>query len=426
MPVGIKDRVFYGWVIVVVFLVIQAVLMGIASSFTVFFKPIEAEFEITRTVTSAISSVSMILIPVSGFVGGWALDRYGPRIVLLGMSLLTGLSLVLTSRTGAVWQVFLTYSVLLAIGMGPVYVVATSTVSRWFNKKRGLAVGIAGSGEGLGTITMAPLSNFLISRFSWKTAYLIIGLITWAVIIPLSRLLKKEPGEIGALPDGVKIEGENIAPTTPELQTQESGMTLSETLKTRGFWAVAGIWFFFSFCMSMLFTHIVPHVTDIGITATEGAIIISIMGAARVCGMIGLGIIADRTGRKKIAVISTLVQAGAMVWLLWAQQLWMFYLFAIIYGLGNGGLFSGVTSLLGDAFGLERLGSILGLLEIGWGLGAGIGPLVAGFIYDTSSSYSFAFILGAASMTAITFLVVMLQPMSSHQHEQAGNDTPAI
>jgi MFS family permease len=412
VPLKFKDGVFYGWIIVAVFLAIQAVLMGIASSFTVFFKSIEAEFELTRTVTSAISSVSMILIPISGFFGGWALDRYGPRIVLFVMGLITGLSLVLTSRTGAAWQVFITYSVLLAIGMGPVYVVATSTVSRWFNKKRGLAVGIAGSGEGLGTITMAPLSTFLISRYNWKTAYLILGLITWAVVIPLSRLLKKEPKEIGALPDGVKTEERDMTGVNPDANTQESGMSLAETLKTRGFWAVAGIWFFFSFCMSMLLTHIVPHVTDIGISATEGAIIISIMGAARVCGMIGLGIVADRAGRKKVAVISTLVQAGAMVWLLWAQELWVFYVFAIVYGLGNGGLFSGVTSLLGDTFGLDHLGSILGLLEIGWGIGAGIGPLIGGYIYDTSSSYSLAFILGAGSMAAITFLVFMLQPAS--------------
>ena len=425
MPVKLKDGVFYGWVIVAVFLVIQAVLMGIASSFTVFFKSIEAEFELTRTVTSAISSVSMILIPISGFFGGWALDKYGPKVVLLCMGLLTGLSLVLTSRTVAAWQVFLTYSVLLAIGMGPVYVVATSTVSRWFNKKRGLAVGIAGSGEGLGTITMAPLSNFLISKFNWKTAYLIIGLITWAVVIPLSRFLKKEPGEIGALPDGVKVEKDDIASMKQVAQTQESGMTLVETLKTRGFWAVAGIWFFFSFCMSLLFTHIVPHVTDIGMTATEGAIIISIMGAARVAGMIGLGIVADRMGRKKVAIVSTLVMAGAMLWLVWMQELWIFYLFAVLYGLGNGGLFSGVTSLLGDTFGLERLGSILGLLEVGWGIGAGIGPLIGGFIYDTSSSYSLAFILGAGSMAAITFLVVMLQPASSRRYEQASNDKQA-
>ena len=419
----IKDGIFYGWIIVAVFLVIQAVLMGIASSFTVFFKSIEAEFELTRTVTSAISSVSMVLIPISGFFGGWALDRYGPKVVLFAMGLITGLSLVLTSRTGAAWQVFLTYSVLLAIGMGPVYVAATSTVSRWFNKKRGLAVGIAGSGEGLGTITMAPLSNFLIARFNWKTAYLIIGLITWAVVIPLSRLLKKEPGEIGSLPDGVQAQEGGITGLNPE--TEGFGKTLAETLKTRGFWAVTGIWFFFSFCMSMLFTHIVPHLTDIGLSATEGAMIISIMGVARVVGMIGLGIIADRTGRKKIAVISTLVQAGAMVCLLWAQELWVFYIFAVIYGLGNGGLFSGVTSLLGDTFGLDRLGSILGLLEIGWGLGAGIGPLIGGFIFDTSSDYSLAFILGAGSMAVIVFLVVMLQPMSSHRYEQAGNDRPA-
>lgn len=426
MPFRLKDGIFYGWVIVAVFLVIQAVLMGIASSFTVFFKSIEAEFELTRTVTSAISSVSMVLIPISGFIGGWALDRYGPRVVLLLMGIITGLSLILTSRTGAAWQVFLTYSVLLAIGMGPVYVVATTTVSRWFNRKRGLAVGIAGSGEGLGTITMAPLSNFLISRFSWKTAYLIIGLITWAVVIPFSRFLKKDPGEIGVLPDGLKAEEGDITRVNVEAKPQESGMTLSETLKTRGFWAVAGIWFFFSFNLSLLFTHMVPHVTDIGITATEGAMIISIMGAARVAGMIGLGIVADRAGRKKVAVISTLIQAGAMVWLVWAEDLWVFYIFAVLYGLGNGGLFSGVTSLLGDTFGLGRLGSILGLLEIGWGLGAGIGPLIGGFIYDTSSSYSLAFLLGAGSMAVITFLVVMLQPKSSHRYEEAGNDKPAI
>ncbi|UCD09750.1 MAG: MFS transporter [Dehalococcoidales bacterium] len=421
MPVRLKNGIFYGWIIVAVFLVIQAVMMGIASSFTIFFKSIEAEFELTRMATSAISSVSMVLIPISGFIGGWALDRYGPRIVLFVMGLITGLSLVLTSRTGAAWQVFLTYSVLLAIGMGPVYVVATSTVSRWFNKKRGLAVGIAGSGEGLGTITMAPLSNFLITKFSWKTAYLIIGLITWAVVIPLSRLLKKEPGEIGALPDGVEPEEDDMPEANSDVDIQGSGLTLAETLKTRGFWAVAGIWFFFSFCMSMLFTHIVPHVTDIGITATEGAMIISVMGAARVGGMIGLGIVADRIGRKKVAIVSTLVMAGAMLWLVWVQDLWMFFVFAVIYGLGNGGLFSGVTALLGDTFGLDRLGSILGLLEIGWGIGAATGPLIGGFIFDTSASYSLAFILGAGSMAAITFLVIMLRPVSSRQYEQAGN-----
>lgn len=184
MPFGLKNGLFYGWVIVIVFFVIQAILMGIASSFTVFFKPIEAEFDLTRTTTSAISSVSMILAPISAFIGGWALDKYGPRIILLLMGLFTGLSLVLTSQTGAAWQLFITYSLLLAVGMGAIYVVAMSTVSRWFDKKRGRAVGIAGSGGGLGTVAMAPFSTYLISRFDWQKAYLIIGIsrLPWSLL----------------------------------------------------------------------------------------------------------------------------------------------------------------------------------------------------------------------------------------------------
>ncbi len=416
MPVKLKNGIFYGWVVVIVFLLIQVVLMGIMSSFTIFFKSIEAEFELTRTVTSAISSVSMVLLPLTAFAGGWALDRYGPRKVLFFMGLITGLSLVLTSRTNAVWQLFLTYGVLLIIGTGAIYAVSVSTVSRWFDKKRGLAVGVSGSGEGIGTMIMAPLSTFLIARFNWKTAYLVLGLITWAVVLPLSRLLKKEPGEIGVLPDGVQpVTHETVITRTEAITPEKPEGSLADTLKTRGFWTVAGIWMFFSFCMSMILTHIVPHITDVGISAGDAATVISLMGAARMIGMIGLGVVADRAGRKKVAIISTLVQSGAMVWLIWAQELWMFYLFAVVYGLANGGLFSGVTALLGDTFGLKRLGTILGLLEVGWGLGAAVGPLVGGFIYDTRGSYSIAFILAAAAMIVITFLVVILQPENSRE-----------
>jgi OFA family oxalate/formate antiporter-like MFS transporter len=416
MPFRIKNGLYYGWIIVIVYLVIQAVMMGVNSSFTVFFKPIEAEYGLTRTTTSAISSLSMALIPLSGFAGGWALDRYGPRIVLFFMGLLTGLSLVLSSQTNAVWQLFLTYGVLLAVGMGAIYVVATSTVSRWFDKKRGLAVGIAGSGEGVGTVLIAPLSAFLISRFSWKTAYLIIGLITWAVVMPLSRLLKKDPQEIGLLPDGIRPDAAGtVSGDRPTGVPSPRDLTLVEILKTRSFWCVVGIWLFFSFGMMMLLTHIVPHVTDYGVQPEDAALIVGIMGAARVVGMVGLGSVADRFGRKRVAVASTLVQAGAMFSLVWLRDPWMFFLFAVAYGLGNGGLFSGVTSQLGDTFGLSRLGAVLGLLEIGWGTGAAVGPLVGGLFYDTYGSYSGAFIMGAAAMVVIVFLVTGLRPETKRQ-----------
>lgn len=323
-------KVYYGWILVILFLVIQAVLMGVNSSFTVFFKHIESEFALSRTTTSAISSVAWILIPLTAFAGGWAMDRYGPRIVLFFMGLFTGLSLVLTSQTTEAWQLFITYSVLLSIGFGAIYAVAISIISRWFDKRRGLAVGIAGSGEGIGSVIVAPFSTFLISRFNWKTAYLILGIVVWAIVLPLSRLVKRDPRDIGLLPDGVKpgkvVQSELVAkaaeiPKGPQL-------SVAGIMKTSSFWFVVGIWLFFSFCMLMLITHLVPHLTDMGVSATNAAMIVGILGAARAVGMIGLGGVSDRFGRKKVAIISTLVQAAVMLWFVWIQDLWMLYLFA--------------------------------------------------------------------------------------------------
>ncbi len=412
MTLNLKTRPYYGWIIVAVFLVIQAVFLGVNSSFTVFFKHIETEFALSRTMTSAISSVSWILIPLTAFAGGWAIDRFGPRIVLTLMGLFTGLSLVLTSQTTAAWQLFLTYSVLLSIGFGAIYAASISIISRWFDKKRGLATGIAGSGEGLGSITIVPLATLLISGFTWKPAYLILGIIVWVLVIPLAWLVKKNPAEVGLLTDGLKPAEADIPAVKPaEIQAAGNTLSLMDIVRTRSFWTGAGIWFFFSFCMLLVVTHIVPHATDIGISAGDAAIVVGVFGASRAVGMIGLGVVSDKVGRKKVAITATIIQALVMVWLVWAQDLWAFYIFAVVYGLGNGGLYAGITPLLGDTFGLERLGTVLGLLEIGWGVGAAVGPLLGGFLYDSTGSYTWAFIAGAASMVVTAGLVAVLKPV---------------
>ena len=411
MTFRLKHAFYYGWIIVVIFLIVQAVMMGINSSFTVFLTHIESAFSLSRTTTSAVSSVSWALIPLTAFAGGWALDRYGPRIVLLFMGLVTGLSLVLTSRTTEAWQLFITYSLLFPLGFGAVYAIAIATISRWFDKKRGVAVGIAGSGEGIGSVVLVPLSTLLIARFDWKTAYLILGFIAWALVIPLSIIAKKDPEEVGLLPDGLaKKTSATVSAGTGGDNSARSGLTLAEIIKTRSFWCVAGIWFLFAFSMLMLITHIVPHLTGIGISEGEAALVVGVFGVARAVGMIGLGVVADRAGRKKIAVISTLFQAGAILSMVWLREPWMFYLFAVVYGLANGGLFSGTTPLLGDTFGLDRLGAVLGLLEIGWGAGGAVGPLIGGVFYDVYGSYTLAFVLGAAATVLIIFLVIALRP----------------
>lgn len=411
MPARVKKRIYYGWVIVAIFLVIQALLIGVNAAFTVFFKHIEAEFALSRTATSAISSVAWVLIPLTAFAGGWALDRYGPRKVLLVMGSFAGLSLVLTSQATEAWHLFFTYSVLLSMGFGAIYAVAISVVSRWFDKRRGLAVGIAGAGEGVGQVAMVPLSTFLIAAFDWKIAYLILGILIWVLVLPLSQLLKRDPSEIGLLPDGGIPEKIASSDTSGKDEVAVPKTSVMTIVKSRSFWIVVGIWLFFSFCMLMIVTHMVPHMTDLGISDGNAALVVGIFGGVRALGMISLGNVADRFGRKKVAVISTLIQVGAMVWLVFTQDLWGFIVFAVLYGLANGGLFSGITPIFGDTFGLDRLGTVLGLLELGWGAGAAIGPLVGGAFFDSSGSYTMAFILGAIAMVLVAGLVAVLKPV---------------
>jgi len=331
------------------------------------------------------------------------------------MGLFTGLSLLLTSQTNSVWQLFITYSLLLSMGTGALYVVPASTISRWFDKKRGLAFGIASSGSGLGTVIMAPFATYLISNFDWRMAYLVIGLIAWLIVIPLSRLLKKDPREIGALPDGANSPSKDME--IEEESIQPADLSLLQVFRTRNFWLIMFVWLFFASCVLLVFTHLVPHATDIGISAGEAATVLSLMGGSAIAGRVLMGIASDRIGRRLAPITCALLLAGAMLWLIWSQDLWMFYLFASVYGFAYAGLGSTMGALIGDTFELGKIGAIFGVLEVGWGIGAAIGPAIGGLIFDVSNSYSIAFLLGSAVMLIAALLIAPIRRKTNRNFE---------
>ncbi|MBI4187953.1 MAG: MFS transporter [Chloroflexi bacterium] len=412
MSLWLRDRLFYGWVMVAALFLCGAAFWGMRFSFGVFFKSIESEFTLSRTVTSAVFSLYGMLGSVFAGFGGWALDRYGPRLVILMMGLFTGLGLVLTSQTNSAWQLFVTYSLLLAMGTGAAYVVEMSTILRWFEKKRGLALGITGSGGGAGTIAIAPLATYLITSFNWRTAFIVLGLAVWLLVIPLSRLLKRDPQEIGALPDGVRLG--SVKSTAAGLTIgnniiQRGSLSLAQAFRTRSFWLVFLIWLFFGITVFMILAHIVPHVTDIGFSPGQAASVLSLISGTSVAGRVLMGFVSDRISRKMAVIICSVLQGGAMVWLIWSRELWMLYLFAVAYGFAYGGVGPVVAALLGDTFGLGKIGAILGVLELGYGVGAFLGPVIGGFIFDTTSSYSIAFLIGALAMLIMLVLVTFIR-----------------
>ena len=409
---GIRHRLFYGWVIVATFLVVGTTLWGIRFSFGVFFKPIESEFELTRAATSSIFSAHMVIGSLFAIMGGWAFDKYGPRIVILLMGLIAGLSLLLTSQTNSLWQLFLTYSLLLSMGTSAIFAGVMSTVSRWFDRKRGMALGIASSGAGLGTVVMAPLAAYLISSFDWRTAYAIIGAIILLVVIPSSRLLRKDPYEIGTIPYGTKPYSIDRSPGRQENEkdiNKPASLSLSEAIRTRSFWFVIFVWFFIASSLFLVTTHIVPHVTDIGFSPLQAASVLSLVGVVAIAGRIIMGAVSDKIGRKVTAITCAVIQAVALTWLIWAQDMWMFYVFAVMFGLAWGGMGPSAAALIGDTFGLGRLGSILGVLDVGYGIGAAIGPVIAGLVFDISNSYHVAFLFAIGAMVIATMLIVLIR-----------------
>jgi MFS family permease len=390
-------------------LLIAVMGLGTRYSFGVFLKSLEIEFSASRGATSGIFSVYMLLCALFSVAGGWALDRYGPRKIALLMGSLTGLSLLLTSQANTPWQMLITYGLLLSLGTGPIYTVVNSTTSRWFDKKRGFAVGITSSGGGLGAIVIAPFATYLISTFDWRMAFLLLGLIAWIIMASMALLLIKDPRDIGRLPDGVKSESLQTGTRAKERGALSADYSVAQASKMSQFWFLAFTWLFISLSLHLIFVHAVPYAIDMGIKPMDAAVMISLVGAANIPGRIMMGKLSDILSRKTLGVACALIQVATLLWLIWANALWMLYMFSVVYGFLWGGSGAVITALIGDVFGTRNLGSIMGIMSAGWSLGAALGPAMGGYIFDVSGNYFVAFATAAAALFMSALFVALIR-----------------
>ena len=384
-----EPRFFYGYVIVIVAFLIQMLMYGSFYSFGVFFKPLAAEFDWSRAVTSGAFSAKMLMGGIFSIVMGRLNDRLGPRIVLTVGGLFLGLGYLLMSQINALWQLYLFYAVLVAIGMSTGWVPLVSTIARWFVKSRGLTTGIVVSGVGAGTLIVPPIANWLIANYGWRTSYLLIGGVTLVVIVLAAQFLRRDPKEIGLSPYGgseVSVKGRS---------EESEGLSLLMAVRNRQFWMIGVIFFCFTFCIQTIMLHIVPHTTELGISTTIAASVLAIIGGASIAGRIAMGGLADRLSNRRPLFMALVLAAIALFYLQPANQVWMFYLFAIAFGFAYGGLPALMSPIAAELFGLGSLGVILGSLGLMSTMGGAIGPVLAGHIFDTTSSYSQAFLLCA-------------------------------
>ena len=397
-----KPRFSYGYIIVVAAFFIQILSWGTYNTFGIFFNPLSTELGLTRAMTSGPRSLSFFLMGLVGIIAGRLNDRFGPRLVVTISGLFLGLGYLLMSQVNALWHFYLFYGVIIALGMSAPDIALLSTIARWFAKRRGMMSGIIKVGAGIGMLAMPLLANWLISNYGWRNSYIVIGFIALVLGISAAQFLRRDRGQKGLSPDGHEVEGKSQS-------LEVNGLSLQKAIYTRQFWMLSAIYFLFVFCAHTILTHIYPHAVDLGIAEATAANILATIGGASIAGRFIMGSAGDRIGNKLAMIITLIMLAVALLWLIVAEEIWMLFAFVALYGFAHGALFTLISPMTAELFGLSSHGVIFGTINFIGTVGGTIGPVMAGYIFDITRSYQLDFIIIAIAGIIATVLTINIK-----------------
>ncbi|MBI3015286.1 MAG: MFS transporter [Candidatus Tectomicrobia bacterium] len=399
-----KNRLPMAWIVLALTFLMQMAYSGGHFSFGVFLKPLSEQFQWSRGATAFAYT---LLWWVSGFAAiylGWLSDRIGTRKVLVFSGLVFGLGIFLSGRIQSLWEFYLYFGVLGGIGRAAARAPLLSAVFQFFNRRRGLAVGIALSGTGVGTLLFPSLARYLISAADWRAAFLVMGLLIWLILVPAALIIRKpKPGEVE--PAG-KPTAQNPIDTDARgiLGSAQEEWTMAAALRNRVFWIfiITGL----ACCVShsLPLAHIVAYASDRGIPDLKAASVLGVIGISAAIGRLLWGVVSDRIGPRKTVLCCIILQTMMMFVVAFAESLGAFYVFAVGFGLAYGGVLPQYAVVTRELFGLNRFGTVYGMHSFATSLGMGSGGIVGGYIFDLSGSYFLAFMVSTAlGLMAIGF-----------------------
>jgi MFS family permease len=395
----------YGWVIVAVCGLMVAITYGLMYSYSVFLKPLAGYFNWDRATVSAIYSISFVIRGAFGVGVGWLADRYGPAKVMAFCGFMLGLGLVLSGHVQGLWQFYITYGLIEAIGLSGAFGIGTATVSRWFTQNRGLALGIVATGSGLGTLFIVPGTERLISTSGWSQAFVICGIAGGVIMMAAAYFLRPVPPPQSLLT--IKPQTRVGAGVVPPDE-----MALSGAVRDARMMLFMGAIFTFFFGIQIVMVHLVSYATDAGISPLVAASFVSVIGAVSIVGRLLTGAGADRAGIFNTLILTRVFLVISFVCLVFTRSLWLFYVFAVIFGFPYGGEIPQIPLFVGRYWGTKTLATLVGLNTFVIAIGGALGSWSAGKIYDTTRSYLWAFIAGGVAGLISLILILLLKRQS--------------
>jgi len=397
-------KLFYGWLIVGIGIIVTCIGMGSMMSLGVYLQPISQDMGWTRTGISFTAVLAFLAMGFGSFLWGTLSDRFGTRAVVLAGGAILGVGLIGASLAATLWQFQTLFGLLVGLAAGSFYTPLTASATRWFTENRSLAVALVSSGMGLGSLLIAPLSRWMITNYDWRSAMLTIGVLALVVIIPAALFIRRPPA--GEVIGGAAALGEG-----------GRDYTIGEVIRTPQFAAISLTFFCCCAAYSGPIFHMISYAVDCGISSMTAATVFGTTGLASLSGRIVCGLIADRVGAKQTLVTGLAVQALAVSLYIITKGTVGFYALAAMFGLAFGGVMPLYAILVREYFGAKVMGSAFGAAAMISTLGMALGPWAGGWLFDTFGSYfwmyigSFGIGLGAVAI-AFTFRPPQRRPVA--------------
>lgn len=416
-PRAAKPKIFYGWYIVAVgFLSNVASSFALASTMSIFLKPLTADLGISRGVFSLLRSGEGIIAACIAPLIGTIVDRHGGRWLMVIGTAIVGVGYFFLSHVESFAQFAGIRLTLVTLGdamMG--YMVVNVVIAQWFVRQRGRALAFSSMGVGFAKVCMPVLAAWLILTFGWRHTWFIFGILTIVLLVlPALLIIRPSPESMGLTPDGAAAagRGDDSKPDGRESEfgAQEALWTRAQAMRTSAFWLLVFTFGISSMGVTGLNLHVYSYVTDIGHSPVIAATVMSLIASMQLASPLVWGVLAERIGAKLAAMLRFVIQGVGLAVAILTGQLWCLYAGFLIYGVGLGGNMVLPDMLWADYFGRRSLGKIRGLGLLISHFVSAIGPPFFGFLFDLTGGYGLSFAIFGAVLATSAVLSLMLKP----------------
>ena len=398
------------WIVLAALTFCMLASTGVRSVFGVYIKPMEAEMHWSRSGLSNAAALGLLLLGATAPFAGRLADRWGAaRVIVLALSVL-GVGSIASAFVTSLWQLFVTAGVLMGVGAGGAALsTGSAIVTRWFDKNRGIALGVAAGGMSAGQLIFVPLASILTYSFGWRTSFLWLGLGLLAVVVPIGLwLLRDTPEERGLRPIGATGPTQTAADIAAARHAER--VSVVDAAQTLPFWLLMGSFFVCGYTSNgMVLTHFMPHALEHNFTAMQASAALGVMGAMNMIGTVGSGWLCDRLGRRGPLAFYYFVRGVSLIFLLYVWNLPSLHIWAALFGLNYISTVPPTTALTANIYGRFSVGELSGWIFFAHQVGSALGAAGAGWIFELTGSYAPAFVSAAIMAFLAAGMAVMIR-----------------